>query len=89
VLAYKPVYFATVVIYDRKLFILSATDVNILIDCLRFVMCLILAQSSLLFVFFLLQPLTVLMKRTRQPVRTIKHSIYLDVYGTKGLSLAG
>jgi hypothetical protein len=75
--------FATVVIYDRKLFILSATDVKISIDCLRFVMCLIL------FVFFLLQSLTVLMKQTRQPVRAIKHSIYLDVYGTKGLSLAG
>ncbi len=29
------------------------------------------------------------MKQTRQPVRAIKHSIYLDVYGTKGLSLAG
>jgi hypothetical protein len=31
--------------------------------------------------FFLLRPLTVLMKKTRQPVRAIKQSIYLDVYG--------
>ena len=30
---------------------------------------------------FLLCPLTVLMKQTRQPVCAIKQSIYLDVYG--------
>jgi hypothetical protein len=34
-----------------------------------------------IFLLFLLQPLTVLMKQTRQLVRTIKQSIYLDVYG--------
>ncbi len=28
-----------------------------------------------------MQPLTVLMKQTRQAVRAIKPSIYLDVYG--------
>jgi hypothetical protein len=35
------------------------------------------------FLFLLLQPLTVLMKQTRQAVRAIKQSIYLflDVYG--------
>jgi len=30
---------------------------------------------------FLLWPLTVLMKQTTQPVRAIKQSIFLDVYG--------
>jgi hypothetical protein len=30
---------------------------------------------------FLLQPFTVLMKQTRQAVRDIKQSIFLDVYG--------
>jgi hypothetical protein len=30
---------------------------------------------------FLLQPLTVLMKQTRQPACAVKQSIYLDVYG--------
>ncbi len=30
---------------------------------------------------FLLQPLTVLMKQTRQAICTVKQSIYLDVYG--------
>jgi hypothetical protein len=29
----------------------------------------------------LLRPLTVLMKQTRQAVRAIKQSIFLDVYG--------
>ncbi len=28
----------------------------------------------------MLRPLTVLMKQTRQPVRAVKQSIYLDVY---------
>ncbi len=37
--------------------------------------------NSLLLFFFLLRPLTVLMKQARQPVRAIKQSIYLDVYG--------
>jgi hypothetical protein len=32
------------------------------------------------FFLFLLQPLTALMKQTRQLVRAIKQSIYLDVY---------
>ncbi len=42
------------------------------------------ATSTVLIAFFssfLLQPLTVLMKQTRQPVRTVKQSIYLDVMG--------
>ncbi len=48
------------------------------IDCLRFVMCLPLAP---VFQGFFMQPLTILMKQTRQVVRAIKPSIYLDVYG--------
>ncbi len=32
------------------------------------------------FLFLLLQPLTVLMKQTRQAVRAVKQSIFLDVY---------
>jgi hypothetical protein len=32
------------------------------------------------FLFLLLQPLTVLVKQTRQAVRAIKQSIFLDVY---------
>jgi len=46
------------------------------IDCLRFVMCPLLAQ-----VFqgrlFLMQPLTVLMRQTRQAVHVIHQSIFL------------
>jgi len=43
------------------------------------------------FSFFLMQPSTVLMKQTRQPVRAIKQSIYLGVYGgyQQNLNLAG
>jgi hypothetical protein len=37
--------------------------------------------NRLLFFLFLLWPLTVLMKQTRQAVCAIKQSIYLDVYG--------
>jgi hypothetical protein len=33
------------------------------------------------FLFLLLRPLTVLMKQTRQAVRAVKQSIFLDVYG--------
>jgi len=33
------------------------------------------------FLFLLLQPFTVLMKQTRQAVRAMKQSIFLDVYG--------
>ncbi len=43
------------------------------------------ATSAVLIAFFssfLLQPLTVLMKETRQPVRAVKLSIYLDIYGS-------
>ncbi len=47
--------------------------------------CYVPASSAVLIAFFssqlLLRPLTVLMKQTRQPVHTIKQSIYLDVYG--------
>jgi hypothetical protein len=44
--------------------------------------CYVPATSTVLIAFFfLLQPLTVLMKQTRQPVCAIKQSIYLDVYG--------
>jgi len=39
------------------------------------------AHKSLLFFLFLLQAFTVLMKQTRQAVRAIKQSIFLDVYG--------
>ncbi len=42
------------------------------------------ATSTVLIAFFLrflLQPITVLMKQTRQPVRAVKPSVYLDVYG--------
>ncbi len=45
--------------------------------------CYVLATSAVLIAFFssfLLQPLTVLMKQTRQLVRAVKQSIYLDVY---------
>jgi len=38
------------------------------------------AHNRLLFFSFLLQPFTVLMKQTRQAVRAIKKSIFLDVY---------
>jgi hypothetical protein len=40
------------------------------------------AHNRLLFFLFLLQPFTVLMKQTRQAVRAIKQSIFLDVYGS-------
>ncbi len=49
------------------------------IDCLSFVMCLLLAQLIIGF-FFLLRPFTVLMKKTRQAVHAVKQSIFLDVY---------
>jgi hypothetical protein len=38
------------------------------------------ADNRLLFFLFLLCPFTVLMKQTRQAVRAIKQSIFLDVY---------
>jgi hypothetical protein len=44
------------------------------IDCLRFVVCRLLAPTFQGF-FFLLWPFTVLMKQTRQAVRVIKQSI--------------
>ena len=46
--------------------------------------CYVPATSADLIAFFfsfLLRPLTVLMKQTRQPVHAVKQSIYLDVYG--------
>jgi hypothetical protein len=46
--------------------------------------CYVSATSAVLKAFFssfLLRPLTVLIKQTMQPVRAIKQSIYLDVYG--------
>jgi hypothetical protein len=45
--------------------------------------CYVPATSAVFIAFFssfLLQPLTVLMKQTRQPVLAIKQPIYLDVY---------
>jgi hypothetical protein len=45
--------------------------------------CYVPATSAILVAYFssfLLRPLTVLMKQTRQPVCTVKQSIYLDVY---------
>jgi hypothetical protein len=33
------------------------------------------------FLFLLLRPLTILMKQTRQAVRAVKQSMFLDVYG--------
>jgi hypothetical protein len=52
------------------------------IDCLRFVMCPLLALGFQGFFFsFLIRLLTALMKQTRQVGRAIKKSIYLDVYG--------
>jgi hypothetical protein len=39
------------------------------------------ASSKDFFLFFILQPFTVLMRQTRQAVRAIKQSISLDVYG--------
>ncbi len=45
--------------------------------------CYVPATSAILIAYFsafLLQPLTVLMKQTRQPVRAVKQSLYLDVY---------
>ncbi len=47
------------------------------IDCLRFVMCPLLARSFKTSFTFLWWPLTVLMKQTRQAVRTFKQSILL------------
>jgi hypothetical protein len=38
------------------------------------------AHNRLLFFLFLLRPFTVLMKQTRQAVRSVKQSIFLDVY---------
>jgi hypothetical protein len=38
---------------------------------------------------FLLPPLTVLMKQTRQPARAVKQSIYLDVYGIAKMESKG
>ncbi len=49
------------------------------IDCLRFVMCLLLAPVLIGF-FFLLRPLALLMKQTRQVVRAVRQLIDLDVY---------
>jgi hypothetical protein len=49
--------------------------------------CYVPATSAVLIAFFssfLLQSLTVLMKQTRQPVRAVKQSIYLDVYDQEG-----
>jgi hypothetical protein len=53
------------------------------IDCLSFVMLLAtsVGLNSLLFFSFLLQPLTVLMKQTRQAVRANSSLYFLDVYG--------
>jgi hypothetical protein len=45
--------------------------------------CFVPASSTVLIAFFssfLLRPLTVLMKQTRQPVRAVNQSIYLDVH---------
>jgi len=39
------------------------------------------ARNRLFFFLFLLWPFTVLIKQTRQAVRAIKQSIFLDVYG--------
>jgi hypothetical protein len=39
------------------------------------------ASAGLNKILFLLQPLTVLMKQTRQVVHAFKQSIYVDVYG--------
>ncbi len=50
-------------------------------DCLSFVMCPLLAQLIIGFVFFLLQLFTELMKQTREAVHTVKQFIFLDVYG--------
>ncbi len=51
------------------------------IDCLQFGMCPLLALGFQGFFFlFLMRPLTVLMKQTRQVRRAFKKSIYLDVY---------
>ncbi len=47
-------------------------------------MCPLLAQLIIgFFIFFLLQPFTVLMKQTRQSICAVKQSIFLDVYGPK------
>jgi hypothetical protein len=61
------------------------------IDCLSFVMYPLLAQLIIGFFsfFFLLHPLTVLMKQTRQAVSAIKQSIFLRclwVHSTKNVS---
>jgi len=41
------------------------------------------------FLFMLLRPLTVLMKQTRQAVRAIKQSIFLDVYECSTVRVSG
>jgi len=55
--------------------------------------CYVPATSAVLIAFFssyvLLQPLTVLMKQTRQPDRAVKQSIYLDVYDYTTTRLVG
>ncbi len=46
--------------------------------------CYVPATSAVLIAFFssfLLRPLTVLIKQTRQLVHAVKQSMYLDVYG--------
>ncbi len=49
---------------------------------LKFFMCPLLAQLIIgLFFLFLLWPFTVLMKQTRQTVRAVKQSMFLDIYG--------
>ncbi len=51
------------------------------------------ATSAVLIAYFFsflaaaLRPLTVLMKQTRQPVRAIKQSIYLNVYDLNVMKL--
>ena len=48
------------------------------IDCLSFVMCLLLTQPIIAFFSsFLVRPFTLLMKQTRQAVRAVKQSIIL------------
>ncbi len=56
------------------------------LDCFRFVMCPLLALGfqGFFFLSFLVWPLTVLIKQTRQAGCTIKQSIFLDVYGCNG-----
>ncbi len=60
----------------------AATDIQRKVDCSSFVMCLL--QALPLPRVFLLQPVTVVTRQTKQAVCAIKQNIFLDVYACSG-----